>query len=132
MIKQDFPIFINNPDLIYLDNSATSQKPEVVIRAITDFYENYNANIHRGIHRLSLKATIAYEEARQTAANFIHAEREEIIFTKGTTESLNILAGILPKYLNLSPGDEIVLTEMEHHSNLVPWQQFAKQNRFQN
>jgi len=125
MNKNDFPIFRNNPGLIYLDNSATAQKPEAVIKAIGNFYEHTNANIHRGIYTLSQKATLAYEDARKTVANFIGAEPEEIIFTKGTTESLNFLAAVLSK--NLAAGDELVLTEMEHHSNLVPWQVLAQE-----
>src|SRR3989344_364664 len=125
MNKEDFPIFRNNPELVYLDNSATTQKPAVVIKAISDYYEKYNSNVHRGIHKLSQQATMAYEDARQIVAQFIGADSEEIIFSHGTTESLNLLAAILSP--NLHPGDEIVLTEMEHHSNLVPWQVLAKQ-----
>ncbi len=122
MKKEDFPIFRNNQGLVYLDNSATTQKPQPVLQAMTDFYEQYNANVHRGLHQLSQRATLAYETARQTIANFIGAETNEVIFTKGTTESINFLANTLVK-----PGDEIILTEMEHHSNLVPWQMAAKQ-----
>ncbi len=125
--RKDFPILgrnVNGKPLAYLDNAATSQKPRQVIEAISGYYENYNANIHRGIHRLSEEATSAYEEAHKKAASLIGAGEGEIIFTKNTTESLNLLAYSIG--LTLRPGDEIVLTEAEHHSNLVPWQQVAK------
>ncbi len=124
----DFPIFQQNvfgKQLVYLDNAATTQKPRVVIDAMTHFYEHSNANIHRGIHTLSERATVAYENARETVAQFIGAETEEIIFTSGTTQSLNILSQMLGK--NLHRGDEIVLTMMEHHSNLIPWQELARE-----
>lgn len=121
-LKKDFPIF-ENSKLVYLDSASTSQKPKVVIDAVKNFYEKENANIHRGIYALSEKATINYEEVREKVAKLINANcEEEIIFTKGTTESLNLLA----YSLDLQKGDEIILTEMEHHSNLVPWQQLAK------
>jgi len=119
--KQDFPILKNG--LIFLDNSATTQKPRKVIEAVTEYYENENANVHRGIYKLAQKATLQYEKAHEVVAKFIGAEFEEVIFTKGATEGLNLLAYSLGK--NLKEGDEIVLTEMEHHSNLVPWQQIA-------
>ena len=122
-IKQDFPIL--NKGLIFLDNSATTQKPTKVIEAVKQYYEQDNANVHRGIYKLAQKATVEYEKAHEVVAKFIGAEFEEVIFTKGTTEGLNLLAYSLSK--NLQPGDEIVLTEMEHHSNLVPWQQLAKE-----
>lgn len=122
--KRDFPLLMGK-NLIYLDNSATTQKPSLVIEAMNNYYKTYNANVHRGIHRLAVQATAAYEHAHQIAADFIGAEFEEIIFTKGTTESLNLLAYSLGKMIQ--PGDEIVLTEMEHHSNIVPWLQLAKE-----
>jgi len=121
-LKSDFPLLKN---ITYLDNSSTTQKPKQVIEAISKYYEEDNANVHRGVYKLSLKATMAYEQAHETVAKFIGAQFEEIIFTKGTTESLNLLAYSLGK--KLRPGDEIVLTEMEHHANLVPWQQIAKE-----
>ncbi len=124
----DFPIFqqkVLGKQLVYLDNAATTQKPRAVIDAMTHFYEHSNANIHRGIHTLSERATIAYENARETVARFIGAETEEIIFTSGTTQSLNMLSQMLGK--NLHRGDEIVLTIMEHHSNLIPWQELARE-----
>src|SRR3990167_7413767 len=121
--KQDFPILNNG--LIYLDSSATTQKPKKVIEAVQKYYEEDNANVHRGIYKLAQKATVLYEKAHEVVAQFISAEFEEIVFTKGTTEGLNLLAYSLGKDLNA--GDEIVLTEMEHHSNIVPWQQIAKE-----
>ena len=131
-IKKDFPILsqkINGKELVYLDNSATSQKPQVVIDSIVDYYSKYNSNVHRGIHTLSELATEKYEETRQKVANFINAKSvNEIVFTKGTTESLNFLAQSLSK--TLKPDDEILITEMEHHSNIVPWQFVAKEKGF--
>jgi len=121
--KQDFPILNNG--LIYLDSSATTQKPKKVIEAVQKYYEEDNANVHRGIYKLAQKATVLYEKAHEVVAQFISAEFEEIVFTKGTTEGLNLLAYSLGK--GLKAGDEIVLTEMEHHSNIVPWQQMAKE-----
>ncbi len=111
--------------LIYLDNGATTQKPQCVIDAMTHFYEHDNANVHRGIYLLSQKATMAYEKAHETVARFIGASMEEIIFNGGTTEGLNGLARSLGSNLNV--GDEIVLTVMEHHSNLIPWQEIARE-----
>jgi cysteine desulfurase/selenocysteine lyase len=128
IIKRDFPIFkrkIHGKPLIYLDNAATTQKPRQVIEAIREFYENYNANVHRGVYRLSVEATEAYENARAKVARFINAKDSEIIFTRNTTEALNLVAyswGLS----NLKRGDRILLTEMEHHSNIVPWQLIAK------
>lgn len=128
-VKNDFPILsrkINGKDLVYLDNAATTQKPLQVINAISDFYSNHNANVHRGIHTLSEESTEMYEDARKTVAKFIGAiYPEEIIFTKGTTESLNRVAigWVLP---NMSKGDVILVTDFEHHSNLIPWQEEAR------
>ncbi len=119
---EDFPL-LKKSKMVYLDNSATTQKPKVVINALVNFYEKHNANVHRGIYSLSEDATILYENAREKVAHFIGANTNEIIFTKGTTESLNLLATCLGS--SLKRGDEIVLSEMEHHSNLVPWQQMA-------
>ena len=127
MNKEDFPILnkkIFGKHLIYLDNAATSQKPNKVIEAMTSFYENDNANVHRGIHTLSERSTIEFEKAHQTIAKFIGAERKEIIFTSGATESLNLVARMLE--IEINEGDEIVLSVMEHHSNLIPWQELAK------
>ncbi len=126
MNKEDFPILnreINGKRLVYLDNAATSQKPRQVIRAITHYYENVNSNVHRGVHTLSQESTALYEEARQAVAKFINAKTEEIIFTKNTTESLNLVAYRLAHILK--EGDEILLSVSEHHSNFVVWQQIA-------
>ncbi len=117
--KHDFPIFDNNPSLIYLDSAATTQKPRCVIDAVSQYYENNNANVHRGVYALSERATAAYEGTRQKVANFIHAKHaHEIIFTRGTTEAINLIA----HSFKINAGDEIVLSVMEHHSNIVPWQ----------
>jgi cysteine desulfurase / selenocysteine lyase len=124
-MKKDFPIFQNNSKLVYLDNASTTQKPQVVINTMRHFYETQNANIHRGIYSLSEQATKLYEQARAIIANFINAKTTETIFTSGTTAGINMLARSLGSTLNA--GDEIVLTEMEHHSNILPWQQLAKE-----
>lgn len=128
-VRSDFPILdqqVHGHPLIYFDNAATSQKPRAVIEALRRFYERDNANVHRGIHELSNRATAAYEAARARAARFIHARSpEEIIFTRGTTESINLVAHAWGN-ANLRPGDVILLTELEHHSNLVPWQLLAQ------
>ena len=127
-IRADFPILkreVHGRPLIYLDNAATSQTPQSVIDALTHYYSTMNANIHRGLHTLAEEATAAYEAVREQTASFINASSsKEVIFTRNTTESLNLLAYSLGRRLN--PGDEIVLTDMEHHSNLVPWQFLAQ------
>lgn len=124
-IRSDFPILsehIYGKPLVYLDNGATTQKPEAVIHAIKEYYESYNSNVHRGVHFLSQKATDAEEAARASIQQFINAaQSSEIIFTKGTTDGINLLAYSFCKK-HLQPGDEIIITEMEHHSNIVPWQ----------
>ncbi len=124
-IRKDFPILsreVNGKPLVYLDNGATSQKPQVVIDAITGYYTNDNSNIHRGVHTLSQVATTAYEEARIKIQKWINAEHlEEIIFTKGTTDGINLISNAWGR-ANLEKGDEVIITEMEHHSNIVPWQ----------
>jgi len=124
-VRQDFPILktkVHNHDLVYLDNAATSQKPYQVIDAVTDFYKNFNANINRGPHYLSEIATLKFEEAREKIRKLINAKyAAECIFTKGTTESINLVASSFGATF-LQPGDEIVLSTMEHHSNIVPWQ----------
>ena len=128
-IRADFPILdqtVHGKPLIYLDNGATVQKPKAVLDALHQFYLKDNANVHRGLHALSMRATDDYEGARSRVAKFINAaETEEIIFTRGTTESINLVAGSWGPE-NLKKGDVILLTEMEHHSNLVPWQLVAK------
>lgn len=128
-IREQFPILkqeINGHPLVYLDSAATSQKPLAVIEALRHYYEYDNANVHRGVHTLGSRATDAYEGAREKVAKFIHAKStKEIVFTRGTTTSLNMVASSYARSI-LSEGDEIVLTPMEHHSNLIPWQQAAK------
>jgi cysteine desulfurase/selenocysteine lyase len=127
-LRADFPILhqlVHRRPLIYLDNGATTQKPRAVIEALVRYYERDNANVHRAIHELSYRATTAYEAARARSAQFINAASpEEIIFTRGTTEGLNLLAYVFTP--RLKRGDAILLTEMEHHSNLVPWQLLAQ------
>lgn len=124
-IKSDFPIFGNNPDLVFLDSGASSQKPQAVINAMRDCYEQYYANIHRGIYQLSERSSEAYEGVREKVRRFIHApSASEIVFTRNTTEGINLIAYCTAP--SLHAGDEIVLTEMEHHANLVPWQQLCQ------
>ncbi len=130
-IRKDFPILdqkVNGKPLVYLDNAATTQKPLPVIRRISDYYLKENSNVHRGVHHLSQVATEAYENARKYVADFINAkESKEIIFTRGTTESINLLATVfIPE---IQAGDEIVVTGMEHHSNMVPWQQLCEKTK---
>ncbi len=128
-IRQHFPVLnrvVKGKPLVYFDNAATTQKPQVVIDALANYYKNYNANIHRGIHSLAEEATAAYEATRDTVQQFINAkEREEIIFTRGVTESINLVAYTWAR-TNLKAGDEIIISGMEHHSNIVPWQLIAE------
>ena len=130
-IRGDFPILsreVHGKPLVYLDNAATSQKPRSVIQALTDYYEGYNSNVHRGVHTLSMEATERYEEARQKVASFINAgSSESIIWTRNTSEGINLVAHTWGR-AQIKAGDEIVVTQMEHHSNLVPWQQVARDN----
>jgi cysteine desulfurase/selenocysteine lyase len=132
-IRKDFPILSRlvhgDKPLVYLDNAATSQKPRQVLDAIVEYYEKHNANVHRGIHTLAEEATALYEGARDKVAAFVNAgSRDEVIFTKNSSEAMNLIARVLgdagPGY-RVGPGDEIVITEMEHHSNIVPWHQLA-------
>ena len=131
-IRDDFPILksrINNHQLVYFDNAATTQKPQSVIDGISNYYKSYNANIHRGIHSLAEKATEEFEETRSLIKEFINASSEnEIIFTRGTTEGINLISSSLSKFY-FNEGDEIIISEMEHHSNIVPWQMIAKENK---
>ena len=124
-IREDFPTLarkIKGQALIYVDNAATTQKPRVVIERIQHYYENENANVHRGVHTLSEDATEAYEAARVTVRNFLNAkDKKEIIFTRGTTEAINLVAQTYGRS-NLGKGDEVLISELEHHSNIVPWQ----------
>jgi len=128
-IRKDFPILsrqVYGKPLVYLDNAATSQKPNSVIRALTEYYEGYNSNIHRGVHALSMEATDRHEEARQKCAKFIGSlSTEGLIFVRNTTEAINLVAQSWAQN-NIGPGDEILTTHMEHHSNLVPWQKVAQ------
>jgi cysteine desulfurase/selenocysteine lyase len=133
-LRNDFPILQrvlpNGRPLIYFDNGASSQKPESVIRAMDDYYRRYNANVHRGVHTLSEEATEAFESARTKVAKFIHApSARQIIFTRGATESINLVAYTWGR-ANLGPGDEVLITEMEHHANIVPWQIMQEQLGF--
>lgn len=123
-IRADFPILsekVRGKRLAYLDNAATTQKPEVVLAALDRYYRHQNSNVHRAVHELAERATNAYEGARDTIASFFNATREEIVFTRGTTESINLVARcyLAPR---IQPGDEVLVTGMEHHSNIVPWQ----------
>lgn len=128
-IRKDFPILnqkVHGNPLIYLDTSATSQSPVQVIDAMSEYYNEYNSNVHRGVHTLGTKATDGYEQARMKVRGFINAQRyEEIVFTRGTTAAINLVARSFGD-ANISEGDEIVVTEMEHHANIVPWQELAK------
>src|SRR5881296_440642 len=128
-LRADFPILhqkIHGHPLIYFDNAATSQKPRLILDALRHYYERDNANVHRGIHELSNRATAAYEAARARAAKFINTRTaDEVVFTRGTTEGINLVAQSWGGQ-NIRPGDTILLTEMEHHSNLVPWQLLAE------
>jgi cysteine desulfurase/selenocysteine lyase len=129
-IRKDFPILareINGRPLVYLDSAASSQKPQAVLDAMTTYYEQHHANVHRGLHTLAEEATALYEGARDTVAEFVNAaDRSEVVFTKNSTEGLNLVARILGDSGRVKPGDEIAVTEMEHHSNTVPWQQLAQ------
>lgn len=132
MFREDFPILaqqVHGKPLVYLDNAATTQKPRQVIAALSDYYEKDNANVHRGIHALSHRATEAFEGARERTARFINAaDAHEVIFTRGTTEAVNLLAHTWGDTF-IGEGDTILLTEMEHHSNLVPWQLLAERRK---
>jgi cysteine desulfurase/selenocysteine lyase len=127
-LRSDFPILgrqVNGKRLVYLDSAATSQKPQAVLDALTDFYRERNANVHRGVYALAEEATAAYEEARAKSARFVGAARaREIIFTRSTTEATNLVAHAWAR-ANLGPGDAVVITHMEHHANVVPWQMLA-------
>ena len=129
-VRHDFPILsrqVNGKPLVYFDNGATTQKPQQVIDAIQHYYSYYNSNVHRGVHTLSQEATTAQEQSREKVRKFINAKSvNEIIFTSGTTESINLVASSLSKFY-FKPGDEIVISTMEHHSNIVPWQMACEQ-----
>src|SRR5262245_58360252 len=126
--RPDFPILgriVNGHPLIYLDSAASSQRPRIVLEAMTQYYERTHANVHRSIHTLGEEATELYEASRDRVQRFIGArEREEVVFSRGTTDGLNLLADAIGR--TLGPGDEILITEMEHHSNIIPWQMAAQ------
>ena len=132
MKREDFPILtelVNKRPLVYLDNAATTQKPQVVLDGIVEAYSKWNANVHRGVHHLSQVSTQKHEEARKIVAEFIHAQtEEEIIFTKGTTDSINMLAWSFGEAM-VKEGDEIVVSQLEHHSNIVPWQMLCERKK---
>ena len=129
-IRSEFPILhqeINGKPYVYFDNAATTQKPSIVIDALNNYYNQINSNIHRGIHTLAEKSTTAFEETRETVQRFINSESsEEVIFTKGTTESINLIAATYGRKF-IKEGDEIIITTMEHHSNIVPWQMLCEE-----
>ena len=129
-IREDFPVLhrdVNGYPLTYLDSGASSQKPVQVIDRIEQYYRNEHANIHRGVHHLSQGATQAYEHARNTIAKFIHAKNDfEVLFTKGTTDSINLVASSFGRKF-LGKGDEVIISTMEHHSNIVPWQMICEE-----
>lgn len=126
--RKDFPILQNHPDVVYFDSTATSLKPQVVIDAISHYYTHFGANIHRGIYDLSESATEAFEETRSVVAEFLNASEDEIIFTRGTTESMNLLGYTVGEQI-VEEGDEVVATLMEHHANFVTWQQLAMRKK---
>ena len=129
-LRTDFPLLnekVNGKNLVYFDNGATAQKPQVVIDSLNNYYTKLNANIHRGVHTLSQEATTKYEEARKKIQTYINAAlEEEVIFTKGTTDAINLVANGFSRGI-LKPGDEVIISEMEHHSNIVPWQMACEQ-----
>lgn len=124
-IKKDFPVLVNNPSLVYLDSCATSLKPKCVIDKIDEYYEKYGVNVNRGVYELSYHATCEYEETREITAKFLNAKPEEIVFTKGASNGLNLIASSYGLD-NIQEGDEIITSELEHHSNIIPWQNVAK------
>jgi len=129
-IREEFPILdqeVNGQKLVYFDNAATTQKPKAVVNALRDYYYGYNSNIHRGAHNLAERATSAYERTRKTLKSFINAdEEEEIVFTYGTTDGINLIASTYARS-TLKPGDEVIISAMEHHSNIVPWQMVCEE-----
>jgi cysteine desulfurase / selenocysteine lyase len=131
-IRKQFPVLerkVKGKDLVYFDNAATAQKPQVVVDALVNYYQQYNANIHRGIHSLAEEATAAFEATRDTVKDFINAKhREEIIFTRGVTEGINLVAATWGRQ-NIKEGDEIIISGMEHHSNIVPWQMLCLEKK---
>ena len=127
-IKKDFPVLVNNPSLVYLDSCATSLKPKCVIDKIDEYYEKYGVNVNRGVYELSYHATCEYEETREITAKFLNAKPEEIVFTKGASNGLNLIASSYGLD-NIHEGDELITSELEHHSNIIPWQNVAKRKK---
>lgn len=123
-IKKDFPVIVNNPGIVYLDSGASSLKPKVVIDAMSDYYSNYGVNIHRGVYNISMKATNEYEDSRQVIADFLNCTFDEVVFTRGASASLNLVASSYGTAV-LKTDDEIIVSQLEHHSSLLPWQQLA-------
>ena len=131
MRREDFPILrekVHQRELVYLDNAATTQKPQAVLDAIVEGYSKWNANVHRGVHHLSQVATLKHEEARKKVAEWLNAEAEEVIFTKGTTDGINMLARSFGDAM-VNEGDEIIVSQLEHHSNIVPWQMLCERKK---
>ena len=127
-IKKDFPVLVNNPSLIYLDTCATALKPQIVLDKLNEYYEKYGVNVNRGVYGLSYQATLEYEETRTITAKFLNASQDEIVFTKGASNGLNLVASSYG--LNfINEGDEIITSELEHHSNVIPWQNVAKKKK---
>ena len=127
-IKKDFPVLTNNPSLIYLDTCASSLKPKCVIDKLNEYYEKYGVNVNRGVYNLSYQATLEYEETRKVTAKFLNAKTKEIVFTKGASNGLNLVASSYGLD-NVFEGDEIITSELEHHSNVIPWQNVAKKKK---
>src|SRR5438128_9117149 len=122
MLRREFPIFANNPDLVFLDSGASAQKPRAVIERVADYYRTDYANVHRGVYRLSARSTELFEEAREKVQRFLNAaDPREIVFVRGATEGINLVAQSWGAAF-LKPGDEVLISELEHHSNIVPWQ----------
>ena len=120
-VKKDFPVLVNNPNLVYLDSGATSLKPKSVIDKLDEYYEKYGVNVNRGVYKLSYQATTEYEETRTLTAKFLNAKEKEIVFTKGASNALNLVAQSYGMD-NLKEGDEVISSELEHHSCILPWQ----------
>lgn len=127
-IKSDFPVLVNNPNLVYLDTCATSLKPYSVINKLVEYYEKYGVNVNRGVYTLSYHATVEYEQTREIVAKFLNTKTEEIVYTKGASNSLNLVASSYGMD-NIEEGDEIITSELEHHSNVIPWQNVAKKKK---
>lgn len=127
-MKSDFPVLVNNPNLVYLDTCATSLKPYSVINKLVEYYEKYGVNVNRGVYTLSYHATVEYEQTREIVAKFLNAKTEEIVYTKGASNSLNLVASSYGMD-NIEEGDEIITSELEHHSNVIPWQNVAKKKK---